>query len=190
MIILCGMTSSGKDYVKKLLLKDGMESVVTYTTRPKRKGEKDGVSYHFISKDDFLKLKKENYFIETAHYDVATKERWYYGTSYEEVSGCLLEKVLVMNPIGIKSLFEKMTSVQLSTIFVVYLYCDENIIRERLIKRGDNQIEANRRILADKKDFSDIDKYVNLSICNNGELTSEELVEKIRNTYERFLMEV
>ena len=34
MIILCGMTSSGKDYVKKLLLKDGMVSVVTYTTRP------------------------------------------------------------------------------------------------------------------------------------------------------------
>ena len=189
MIILCGMTSSGKDYVKKLLLEAGMNSIVTHTTRPMRKGEIDGQSYHFISTEEFLKLEKENYFVETAYYDVASKERWYYGTSYKSLSKDLLEKVLILNPIGIKSIFEKLTPVELSTVFVVYLYCDESTIKERLIKRGDNPEEAKRRIEADKRDFADIADYANLAICNDGSLSKKELIEMIVNSYDRFLIE-
>lgn len=54
MLLLVGMTCSGKDTIKKELLKKGMDGVVTYTTRPPRPKEIDGMSYHFISKDEFF----------------------------------------------------------------------------------------------------------------------------------------
>ena len=37
MLLLTGKTCSGKDTIKKELIKMGMESVITYTTRPPRK---------------------------------------------------------------------------------------------------------------------------------------------------------
>ena len=32
------------------------EEVVSYTTRPMREGEKDGIDYYFVTKGDFLKV--------------------------------------------------------------------------------------------------------------------------------------
>ena len=54
MLLLVGKSASGKDTVKKELIKMGMKAVVTYATRPPRNGEIDGVTYHFITKEEFL----------------------------------------------------------------------------------------------------------------------------------------
>jgi guanylate kinase len=43
---------------------DGLRRVVTVTSRPKRKGEVEGRSYHFISKEDFRELIREGAFVE------------------------------------------------------------------------------------------------------------------------------
>ena len=45
-IEVCGKMCSGKDTVVKRLINKGFKKVVTYTTRPKRRGETDGVDYH------------------------------------------------------------------------------------------------------------------------------------------------
>ena len=34
-----------------------------------REKEIDGVDYHFVSVEDFLNLKKDNYFVETTEYN-------------------------------------------------------------------------------------------------------------------------
>ena len=57
MLILMGRTASGKTLVRdKLVKNNGFNSVVTYTTRPIRKGEIPNVTYHYISEEDFLKM--------------------------------------------------------------------------------------------------------------------------------------
>lgn len=50
-----------------------MQSVVSYTTRPKRIGEVDGIDYHFITEDDFFNKQKENFFAEVKSYEVFTE---------------------------------------------------------------------------------------------------------------------
>ena len=60
MIILVGPSASGKTQIGYSLKKIyGLEKVVTYTTRRMRSGEVDGIDYHFITKDEFLRLEKE-----------------------------------------------------------------------------------------------------------------------------------
>ena len=50
MICLIGKTASGKDTIaKELVNKYGYKRIVTYTTRPIRDGEKEGVNYYYIS---------------------------------------------------------------------------------------------------------------------------------------------
>ena len=52
-IVLAGKSASGKNFVAKKLEEHGYETIVTYTTRSKRKGEKQDITYHFISDEEF-----------------------------------------------------------------------------------------------------------------------------------------
>ena len=55
MIVIVGESASGKSTVEKILNeKYGMRKVVSYTTRPPRDTEVNGVDYNFISMNDFL----------------------------------------------------------------------------------------------------------------------------------------
>lgn len=165
MIILLGKTCSGKDTIKKELINLGYKPVITYTTRPMRDGEIDGVSYHFISKKEFLQKKSEGFFAETTSYNVATGETWYYGSAIEDLTK---DKVIIANPDGVKKLKQFL---DLNPI-VFHILADEETIRERLIQRGDNEKEALRRLKADESDFLDIDKHVDFSIKNDGNINS------------------
>ena len=56
---MMGKSSSGKDTLYGMLMKDGtlkLKTVVPYTTRPMRAGEENGVSYYFCDEDTVEKL--------------------------------------------------------------------------------------------------------------------------------------
>lgn len=56
-IVLCGAPGSGKTTVRKYLTENfAIEPVLTHTTRPKRKGEHDGIDYWFETRETFLKI--------------------------------------------------------------------------------------------------------------------------------------
>jgi len=177
MIVLCGMTSSGKDTIQKELIKLGMKSVVSYTTRPMRKGETEGVEYHFITKEDFLKKESENFFAETTSYNVATKETWYYGTAKEDLTD---DKVVILNPDGIRQI-KKCEGIN---PIIFYIHSELDTIKKRLLQRGDNPEEANRRIQADIEDFKDIMDYAHCVITNEN-VEPYILGETIRGLYNK-----
>lgn len=99
MLLLCGKTATGKNTIQNELIKMGMKSVVTYTTRPSREGEIDGIDYHFITKEEFFRKKEQNFFAETTSYDVATGDKWYYGSAVEDLTD---DKAIIVNPHGLK----------------------------------------------------------------------------------------
>lgn len=63
-LILIGKSASGKTTIRDILtMKHGFHSIVTYTTRPMRKGEISDVTYHYISNEEFLKKIDEDFLL-------------------------------------------------------------------------------------------------------------------------------
>lgn len=169
---------TGKDTIKKELVKLGFKSVVTSTTRPMRKGEIQDVSYHFLTEEDFFEKKSKGEFAEVASYDTV-HGKWYYGTQFEDLKNHK-NKVMIVNPDGIKSF---VNMVDMTDWFVVHVTCDEDIVRERLKNRGDNQEEIERRFITDKRDFMNINRFCDIEIVNDGSILLDVIVNRIYYLY-------
>ena len=83
LFVISGPSGVGKDaLIEKLVARDpGIRRSVSYTTRPPRKGERDGVDYSFVSREVFERLIDEGEFLEYATYDGNL-----YGTSERRVA--------------------------------------------------------------------------------------------------------
>ncbi len=180
MLLLVGKSCSGKTTIAKELKKLGLEEVISYTTRPPRKGEIDGVTYHFISEDEFLKKYNNGFFAETTSYKVVFEEIWRYGSAVEDLTD---DKVVIVNPYGLRQL-RKIPSLN---PIAFYITASEETIWNRLRQRGDNAAEARRRLNADDKDFSDIDHDIDFSFSNDLGLKPETLAEMILYTYNKVI---
>ena len=177
MICLLGRTCVGKDTILKQLISNlGYKPVVTYTTRPMRNGEVDGVDYHFIDKSQFRRMKIQGFFAETTSYNVATGDTWYYGTLLKDLND---DSIIILNPEGLKTLKQNKDL----NIVSFLITAKEETLRERLSKRGDKPEEAERRLKADRKDFADISELVDFSFSNDLGIGVNELSALIHTTY-------
>lgn len=80
---IIGKSSTGKDCFFKQLLKDQpvpLSTLITYTTRPIRDHETEGVEYHFRTADEFKKMQAEGRVIEFRCYHTVYGD-WYYFTA-------------------------------------------------------------------------------------------------------------
>jgi guanylate kinase len=83
-IILCAPSGAGKTSITKYLLQQdlGLQFSISACNREPRKGESDGVDYHFLSTQTFKDSIKKNEFIEWE--EVYTDN--YYGTLISEIN--------------------------------------------------------------------------------------------------------
>ena len=83
LIIISGTTCAGKGTVIKKLLANHNDIVLStsYTSRPKRESEIDGVDYYFVSQEEFENKIKNGDFLEYAQVQYGA----YYGTPKKEV---------------------------------------------------------------------------------------------------------
>ena len=91
--ILVGRSASGKDAILRKLVNDyDYKPLISCTTRPKRDGEIDNVTYYFISDDKFKAMIKNDSLIEHRSYSTlvsGNKAVWYYGLPKIEVDKTL-----------------------------------------------------------------------------------------------------
>lgn len=172
MLALIGKTCSGKDTIKKELIKMGLKPIITYTTRPPRLKEIDGVSYHFITNEEFLEKEKQGFFAETTSYNVASGETWYYGTAMDDLSN---DKVIIVNPDGLRKL-NKIKSINMISF---YLMVNDMTIMKRLSIRGDNYDEAERRLNADRIDFMNICEDVDFIFRNDIDRINPRMLSEL-----------
>ena len=68
---IMGKSASGKDTIYKELIEKmpKFHSIVPYTTRPMREGEKDGVEYFFVDQERFDEMMDEEKIIEFRSYN-------------------------------------------------------------------------------------------------------------------------
>lgn len=143
MIILVGASASGKTEVaKELKKKYDIQKVVTHTTRTRRAQEIEDVDYHFVDTALFLKLKEENYFVETTLYNGN-----YYGTSRKEIAD---NKCLIVDPNGLHA-FQALHNPHIVTFL---LLASEDLRKQRMALRGDSLENIQKRIENDRISFS------------------------------------
>lgn len=153
-IILCGQGASGKDYLGAELVKAGYELPISYTTRPPRENEVDGINYKFVDESKFRSLIDNNEMYEYVEYRNRGKDSnqtWFYGRTKEDFySGNLM----IMTPGGIRQMSDK----DRSESYVIFLNIPEDIRRERMDDRvGADDTE--RRLRTDREDFKDFTDY-------------------------------
>jgi guanylate kinase len=90
LVVLSGPSGVGKDAVLARMKKLGrpFHYVVTATTRPKRAGEKNGVHYHFLSREEFQQMIDRHQFLEWANVYGN-----YYGVPKDEITSALSKGV-------------------------------------------------------------------------------------------------
>ncbi len=169
MVIFLGESSSGKSTIEKELVeKFGYKKLISYTTREPRANEVNGKDYHFVTNEEFYKLKLQGFFAEVGEYN-----GWSYGSAVED---CTDDKVFVSTPHGLRQLKKN------KDLHIISFYIKTSR-RDRLIKileRGDNIDESYRRNLSDVGQFDGIEDEVTYVIDNVGFKKSvEEVTNKI-----------
>lgn len=139
--ILTGPAGAGEDSViKKLGQYLEFDKIVTTTSRAMRPEDIKDITYHFITKENFLKGIKENKFFEHALQDNGN----YYGVTYKELEKAkrsdkpVIWKIDYKGVINAKELMPDAKS--------IYLYIPPEIIAKRLKNRGDSEEVIKSRI--------------------------------------------
>ena len=130
-IIITGPSGTGKTTLLKHLSPEEFYFSVSHTTRSPRKGEINGKDYYFVSKEKFLKMIKNDEFLEWVEVFGT-----YYGTAKSEIEKAFSQNkhlVLDIEVIGatrIRSYFGN------SAVFIFVLPPSIEELKKRLEKRG------------------------------------------------------
>ena len=180
MICIIGKTASGKtSIVNKLVKLHNMKQIITYTSRPMRKNEKQDVTYHYISEYEFKQKILEGFFAEWKTYNTEFGV-WYYGTALEDIEAADDNSVIILTPAGYKDVIKRISKNKMTSI---YIHADDSTILKRLKSRGDNEDEAVRRLNSDNIDFEGIENEVDCIIHNDVGTDINNVVNKIMRIY-------
>ena len=179
-LVLIGKTSSGKTLIKEKLIEKEFTGITTFTSRPKRKGEKQDITYHFISEDDFKQKIEEGFFAEYKTYNTEFG-KWYYGSALEDLEKADDKSVIILTPSGYRDIVEKLSNRPTA----IYIYANNATIKKRLLKRGDDKNEAQRRLEHDNEDFKGIENEVDRIVYKNEGDNIDNVVQKIIDFIEK-----
>lgn len=181
-VVLVGESCSGKDHIaKRLIYKYDWHFAISYTTRPKRENETDGVEYFFIDNVEFdEKFNKEELFEKTIY--TPDGQKWQYGLGRNSFIDDNIN-VVIVNPHGLKQLMESDIKDRLM-VFKIKCNLEERIKRylDRDTVTDNIKVQMVDRILEDIKDFNGfVRKYNNIrEIINDGYHSINYLCEDIK----------
>mmetsp|Transcript_31753 Transcript_31753/g.36099 ORF Transcript_31753/g.36099 Transcript_31753/m.36099 type:complete len:302 (-) Transcript_31753:414-1319(-) len=190
-LVFAGPSGVGKGTILGMLMKEYPDTFCTsisYTTRKQRPTEKNGVHYHFITKETFKKMVEQDKFLEFAEVHDNM-----YGTAKEEIQRITdLGKICVLE-IDIQGAM----NVYNSRIDANYIFLDPpsmDVLEDRLRSRGtDNEASIKLRcknaadeITASRKCGLFPYRIVNQDI----DATYNALLELLRNHYDHLMIRI
>ncbi len=160
LFVISACSGTGKTTLARELLREvkNLVSSISCTTRKPRSNEKDGQDYHFISTEEFLKLKKKKGFLEWAKvFDN------FYGTPKDKINEHLKhdrDVLLVIDVQGAK----QVKRMQPDGIFIFLVPPTKEELKARLIKRGtETDEEIEKRFSIAKKEMKQLN---DLKLCD------------------------
>jgi guanylate kinase len=173
-LILSGPSGAGKSsLIKKIEDQIGAYYFsISTTTRPMRKGELDGVHYHFVSEEQF-----ENDIADENFLEYAVVHGNYYGTSIKPVKKALKEGKLVLFDIDVQghdAVQNRLSDISTS-VFITTPTLKE--LERRLNARGtDSEEIIGKRIEMAKREVQRICEYDYLIINDDLDTAANVLV--------------
>lgn len=183
-ITLTGMSASGKDAILKgVISRSSIKPVISTTSRPIRKGETDGVEYHFVSKEQAEKKLYNHEFIEVREYYVANGDRWLYGITKDSIDIDSNDTyIAIVDYDGLKQLNKYLDRSNVEH-YSYYLNVNYQDLLLRSLQREGNMCdlqveEVVRRFKDDLENVQPAKFYVDKVLDNN---TIEELNDNIQS---------
>lgn len=191
LVILSGVSGAGKDTIKKELIKR-MENVISlpsFTSRKPRQGEKEGVQYHFITKEEFEKRIENGEFYE---YDLHHEN--YYGTSKKLMNEKIKSGKIIVKDIEVNGTENLVKILKNDTKLVtIFLKVNREELKRRLEQRGDNLSEEEMELRLGRLEYEESKIKLYDYVIKNDDLEktiqiimaiikNEERLEKNQNT--------
>jgi guanylate kinase len=178
-IAISAPSGSGKTTIVRKVLKDIPELVfsVSATTRKRRKDEKEGADYYFISENEFKKKIDNNEFIEwEKFYD------YYYGTYKNIIDNAVSDGKTIILEVDVKgALSLKKIYPDAVLIYIVPPSFDELV--NRLVKRKtEDEADLQKRIDRAKMELElkdEFDYFVDNTELEKAVIETESLIKKI-----------
>jgi len=177
LFIITAASGAGKTSLVRAMLEidKQIKLSISYTTRQPRPGEVNGVHYHFVDDDTFLKMLDEGDFLESAHVHEAR-----YGTSktcVDEVLARDEDLVLEIDWQGaaqVRELYPEAIS-----IFILPPSISE--LESRLRGRGqDSEQVIAKRLAAARSEMSHVGEFEYVTINDKFEQALQDLMAIVR----------
>jgi len=179
--ILSGPSGAGKTTLLNMLLrkkniKGKFVRAISFTTRKKRAGEQEGRDYFFISKKNFLALKKKSFFLESQKvFDN------YYGTPKYFYTEAQEQGKNLMLCIDVKGGMYLKKKHKLGKIIALFITAPSELhLRSRLKSRVEDEKTIQKRVSLSKKEMQFAKHY-------DGIIINEDL-KKALSRLEKIIM--
>ncbi len=176
-LMIIGPSAVGKDtMINRLKAKypNVIYKLPSYTTRPRREGEVDGMDYYFVTKEEFFKLRDNGELFGIQEYN----NNWYASNKKRlEESLENKEKITILN-YNIETAND--VKDEIPFYFVAVLPPSEKALKERLIKRKTKAEEIERRMENSIREIQLIHKasYIDFRMVNDKEDEAYNKLEK------------
>lgn len=172
-IAIMGASGSGKDTILRDVVAacPQLHEIISFTTRPPRENEVNGVNYYFISGEQFGEKVLRNEMLEACCFN-----DWFYGTGFESLrSNCI--NIGVFNPTGVEFLLSH-PEVEVITIYL--RASDKTRLLRQLNREEDPDVEEIlRRFKTDLNDFTDLSGIPHYYFDNEEPKDKDKIVKEI-----------
>ena len=166
-IVLMGASGSGKTTIGIYLKELGIPEIISHTTRPKREGEVDGVTYYYVTKEEFDKIDR----IEEVQY-----QDHFYCISRNEIENKFKTSDLLFVICDVNGM-EQVKANYPDQVTVIYLYISMEEMEKRMRDRGDSEENIQKRLAyANATDELENGKFADVMIENTDLSNTKKIV--------------
>lgn len=173
LVVLSGPSGTGKSTIVRELRKRQLNFVesVSATTRPRRKGERDGKDYYFLTLEQFRNKLKRGEFIETVRlFDE------HYGTPEKPVLDALKKGHTVLFDIDIRG-GRSIKRWRKDSVLIFILPPSFEVLKQRLtLRKSETPASLKRRLGRALKEMKNWTKY-DYVVCNDDLAETVSLIE-------------